>query len=173
MVIRYAVITLSDKAYRGQREDTAGPLARRMVSEALGGTCVAETLLPDERSRIEAELIRLCDTERCHLVVTTGGTGLSPRDVTPEATRAVLEREAPGLSEAMRAAGMRRTPRAMLSCGVCGLRGHTLIVNCSGSPRAVQEQLDTILPVLPHALSIAAGEASECARPNSAVRSEK
>lgn len=163
MDIRFAVITLSDKASTGARADKSGPLACRMIAEALHGDCAAACVLPDERELIERELIRLADEEKCHLIVTTGGTGFSPRDVTPEATRAVIDREAPGLAEAMRTGSGAHTRFAMLSRGVCGLRGSTIILNCSGSPRAVKEQLETVLPVLPHAIEAALGLSVECA----------
>ena len=161
--IRFSVITLSDKAAVGERTDRSGPLACKMIAESLRGKCVATCILPDERELIERELVRLADEEHCHLVVTTGGTGFSPRDVAPEATRAVIEREAPGLAEAMRIGSGAHTRSAMLSRGVCGLRGTTIILNCAGSPRAVKEQLETVLPVLPHAIEAALGLSVDCA----------
>ena len=159
---RLAVVTLSDKGAAGQREDIGGDTAVELLQRALPGELVARTLLPDQQDRIEAELRRLCDEQVCDLVVTTGGTGLSPRDVTPEATAAVIDREVPGLAEVMRAAGMAKTPRAMLSRGVCGMRGQSLIVNLSGSPKAVAEQLEAILPALPHGIEVASGVPQEC-----------
>ena len=161
---RLAVITLSDKGAAGQRLDIGGDTAADLLTRGLCGELVARTLLPDRQGAIEDELRRLCDEEVCDLVVTTGGTGLSPRDVTPEATLAVINREVPGMAEAMRAAGMAHTPRAMLSRGVCGMRGQTLIINLSGSPKAVTEQLEAILPALAHAIEIASGVPQECAR---------
>lgn len=163
MNIRFAVITLSDKASIGERADKSGPLACKMVAETLHGECVDATILPDEQALIERELVRLADEEHCHLIVTTGGTGFAPRDVTPEATRAVIDREAPGLAEAMRTGSGAHTRFAMLSRGICGLRAHTIILNCSGLPRAVKEQLETVLPVLPHAIEAALGLSVECA----------
>ncbi len=163
--IRYAVVTLSDKASSGERGDRSGPLVCELLANAVGGELISATVMPDDHERLAAELIRLADDEDCQLIVTTGGTGLSPRDITPEATRAVIDREVPGMAEAMRDAGRAYTPRAMLSRAVCGLRGGTLIVNLSGSPKAVREQLEVLLPVLPHALETAAGNAEECARP--------
>ncbi len=159
---RLAVVTLSDKGSAGQREDVGGDTAVAMLQDAMGVEVVARTLLPDDQPAIEAELKRLCDEEVCDLVVTTGGTGLSPRDVTPEATLAVLHREVPGMAEAMRAAGMAHTPRAMLSRGVCGMRGQALIINLSGSPKAVREQIDAVLPSLDHAVEVASGVPMEC-----------
>ncbi|MBP7692926.1 MAG: MogA/MoaB family molybdenum cofactor biosynthesis protein, partial [Anaerolineales bacterium] len=120
----------------------------------LQGDVAAEAILPDEPAQISATLMEWCDQRRLDLIFTTGGTGFAPRDVTPEATRAVLDREAPGLAEAMRAASMRVTPHAMLSRAVCGLRGRTLIINLPGSPKAVRENLATLAPVLPHALAL-------------------
>jgi molybdenum cofactor synthesis domain-containing protein len=163
-VVRYAVLTLSDRGAAGEREDTSGGVVCEMLEQALTARQVARSLLPDERSAIERELARLCDEEVCDLVVTTGGTGLSPRDVTPEATGAVIDRAVPGMAEAMRAAGLAHTPRAMLSRGVCGLRGSALIINLSGSPRAVREQLGAVLPVLLHAVETASGIPQHCAR---------
>ena len=163
MTIRFAVLTLSDKGSAGLREDKSGPLVRALIERGALGKCVEEAILPDDKACIEAELIRLADKVGCHLIVTTGGTGLSPRDVTPEATRAVVDREVPGMAEAMRAAGMAKTPRAMLSRGICGLRNCTLIINLSGSPKAVREQLEAVLAVLPHAIETAQGLAQDCA----------
>jgi len=161
-VLRFAVLTLSDAGARQEREDASGPLAVEMLSRALGGRLVSSDVLPDDRGAIERALVRLADDELCDLVVTTGGTGLSPRDVTPEATLAVCDRQVPGMAEAMRNAGLVHTPRAMLSRGVCALRGQTLVINLSGSPKAVREQLEVILPVLPHALATVTGIPQEC-----------
>ena len=161
---RFAVVTLSDRGSAGTRADGSGPLVAELVGAATGGECVAQHLLPDDRASIEQALRQLCDEELCDLVVTTGGTGLSPRDVTPEATLAVLDRQIPGMAEAMRAAGLAHTPRAMLSRAVCGQRGHSIIVNLSGSPKAVREQLEALGPVLPHALETATGIPQDCAR---------
>ena len=162
----YAVITLSDRAARGERADEAGPAACAMLSEAqeLGYAPIEAFVLPDEQPAIEAALRRLSDEAGCGLIVTTGGTGLSPRDVTPEATRAVIDREVPGLAEAIRVEGAKHTPFAVLSRGVCGLRGECLIINLSGSPKAVREQLAVVLPILPHALEQAAGVLRDCAQ---------
>lgn len=162
--IRYAVLTLSDRAASGSREDSAGPIVCELL-DRLGARCVETKVLSDERGPIKRELIRLADKEKCHLIVTTGGTGLSPRDVTPEATRAVIDREAPGIAEAIRATGLANTPRAMLSRGLCGLRGRTLILNLSGRPQAAREQLETVLPVLRHAVEVAQGEVRDCPEP--------
>ncbi len=159
---RYAVLTLSDRRSRGEGQDLAGPEASRLLEQLLGVPPVCAPVLPDHRPAIEQELIRLCDEELCDLVVTTGGTGLSPRDVTPEATLAVIQRQVPGMAEAMRAVGLAHTPHAMLSRAVCGQRGQALIVNLSGSPRAVRQQLAALLPALPHALQTASGRPLSC-----------
>ena len=160
---RAAVVTLSDKGFRGERTDESGPLLARLLTEA-GYEVVEELLLPDEQSRIQTELIRLSDGRQCHLVLTTGGTGFSPRDVTPEATLAVATRNAPGIAEAIRTYSMTITPRAMLSRGASVLRNGTLIVNLPGSPKAAREGLEYILPALGHGLDILRGTTGECAR---------
>ena len=163
--VRYAVVTLSDRSAVGEREDRSGPLVGQMVEAALRCTSVSARVLPDDQAKLEAELLRLCDEEVCDLVITTGGTGLSPRDVTPEATLAVIDRQIPGMAEAMRLAGLNRgVANAMLSRAVCGMRGQAVIVNLSGSPRAVQEQLEALLPALPHAVQMASGIPQDCAR---------
>jgi molybdenum cofactor synthesis domain-containing protein len=153
---RYAVLTLSDRASRGEATDASGPLAAELLAGALGTEALSVEVLADDQASIERRLIALADAARCDLVVTTGGTGLSPRDVTPEATRAVIDREIPGIAEAIRAGGLAKTPLAMLSRAVCGQRGRCLILNLSGSPKAVREQLAVVLPVLAHALRVAA-----------------
>ena len=161
--LRAAVITLSDKGSRGEREDKSGPLIAQMLTAA--GYVVEETMImSDEARALKAQLIRMADGRQVNLVLTTGGTGFSPRDITPEATCAVADRNAPGIAEAMRYHGLSITPRAMLSRGVSVLRGKTLIVNLPGSPKAVQEDLEYILPSLEHGVRIAAGLDGECAR---------
>lgn len=159
-VFRIAILTASDKRSRGEREDKSAAVIREMVAGL--GEVVAYAVVPDERQILAAKLREFCDTVGVDLILTTGGTGFSPRDVTPEATRDVIEREVPGLPEAMRAAGLKVTPHAMLSRAVAGLRGKTLIVNLPGSPKGVRENLSVILPALPHGLAILKGEASEC-----------
>lgn len=151
---RVGILTISDRGARGERSDASGPLIRSMVIERLKWDVAIEQIVPDERSIIRDTLIAWCDDLHLNLILTTGGTGFAPRDVTPEATRDVIEREAPGLSEAMRADSLQKTPHAMLSRAVCGLRGHTLIVNLPGSPKAVRENLETILPAIPHAIDL-------------------
>lgn len=161
--LRAAVITLSDKGSRGEREDLSGPLIARMLTEA--GYRVEETLLlPDGIQPLKNQLIRLADGRQMDLILTTGGTGFAPTDVTPEATMAVADRNAPGIAEAMRAYSLSITPRAMLSRAASVLRGKTLIVNLPGSPKAVKEHLEYILPTLEHGILLAGGRDGECAR---------
>lgn len=158
-----AVLTLSDKGAAGEREDKSGPLIREII-EKENYLVIDQRVLPDEQKIIEETLIHLCDRLKVDLILTTGGTGFSLRDRTPEATMAVADRMAPGIAEAIRAYSMQITNRAMLSRGVSALRGQTLIINLPGSPKAVKESLDCILPALPHGLEILKGSASECAR---------
>jgi molybdopterin adenylyltransferase len=153
--IRIGILTVSDRCFRGEYQDVGGPVTRRLVLEQLDGATVEqEAIVPDERDMIAAMLSAWADEAGLDLVLTTGGTGFAPRDVTPEATRDVIDREAPGLAEAMRAASQQITPHAMLSRAVAGIRGTTLIVNLPGSPKAVRENLETILPALPHAVEL-------------------
>nr|WP_280985144.1 MogA/MoaB family molybdenum cofactor biosynthesis protein [Desulfarculus baarsii] len=156
-------MTVSDGAAEGRREDVSGPRLVQMLEEA--GVQVIETaVVPDEMDKISAQLRLYADYLKVSLVLTTGGTGLSRRDVTPEATRRVLERTVPGLAEAMRAEGLKITPHAVLSRGVCGIRGATLIINLPGGPNAAVEGLKIILPALPHGLNKLRGDTSDCAR---------
>ncbi|ACV59584.1 MogA/MoaB family molybdenum cofactor biosynthesis protein [Alicyclobacillus acidocaldarius] len=150
-----AVITVSDSASRGERQDESGPLLVSLLREA-GFEVRHAVVVPDDRARIAARL-RALALEGVHLVATTGGTGLGPRDVTPEATRDVIEREIPGIGEAMRASAWPNKPHAMLSRQTAGIRGQTLIVNFPGSPRAVEEGFRVIAPILRHALDLVAG----------------
>ncbi|MBP1659472.1 MAG: moaB [Candidatus Aminicenantes bacterium] len=162
--MKVGILTVSDKGARGEREDRSGPAIREMI-EAAGAEVVRTGVVPDEQEEVRAALIAWSD-EGLDLVLTTGGTGFSPRDWTPEATKGVIEREAPGLAEAMRRAGAEKTPTAILSRAVAGIRGGTLIVNLPGSEKAVRESLAAILTVLPHGVDILKGRTSECAKPH-------
>lgn len=161
--MRVAVITLSDSGYAGRREDKSGPAIRRIV-ETAGYQVVYTALLPDDRRMLADALRRLCDNGLADLILTTGGTGFSPTDQTPEATMDVAERLAPGIPEAMRWYSLQITPRAMLSRAAAGIRKKTLIVNLPGSPKAVEECLGFILPSLNHGLEILTETTGECAR---------
>jgi molybdopterin adenylyltransferase len=159
-IIRVGVVTVSDKGYAGEREDASGPLLADLLRK-MGAEVVSQAIVPDERGLIERTLTALADEAHVELVLTTGGTGPAPRDVTPEATRAVIEREMPGLAEALRFEGFRKTPLAVISRGVAGIRGRTLIVNLPGSPRAVREGMETLAPILPHAIKMLRGVHTE------------
>lgn len=158
-----AVITMSDKGYAGEREDQSGPLICEMLEQA-GYETKEVLLLPDDREMLEEHLCRLADHLQVDLILTTGGTGFAERDVTPEATSAVCDRMAPGIAEAIRQYSLTITKRAMLSRGVSGIRKKSLIVNLPGSPKAVRESLEYILPTLEHGLGVLKGTDGECAR---------
>ncbi|OCN02646.1 molybdenum cofactor biosynthesis protein [Clostridium sp. W14A] len=158
-----AVITLSDRGARGEREDKSGPAIAGRLRDA-GYEVVETLLLADEAEPLRRQLVRLCDQRQLDLILTTGGTGFAPRDVTPEATLAAAQRSAPGISEAIRAASLKITPRAMLSRGVSVIRGKTIIINLPGSPRACQESMDVFLDTIPHAMELLRGTAGDCAR---------
>ena len=154
--INAVVITASDACARGEREDTSGATLAQLLTD-LGATIVATKILSDDLDPLAQALIEFADRDDVNLIITTGGTGLGPRDNTPEATLRGIEREAPGIAEAIRARSLAVTPMAMISRGVCGVRSGTLIVNLPGSPKAVQESFAVIAPVLPHALDLLAG----------------
>ena len=152
--MRIGILTISDRSARGLRPDESGPAIAAFVTERLASQVAQSAIVPDEAGAISLVLRAWSDDADLDIVFTTGGTGFAPRDVTPEATRAVIEREAPGLAEAMRAASLAITPHAMLSRAVCGIRGRPLIINLPGSPKAVRENLATLFPVLPHAVQL-------------------
>jgi molybdopterin adenylyltransferase len=161
-LFRAAILTLSDKGARSERTDLSGPaLASWLAAQSV--EIAATALLADEPEQITAQLIQWADSGQCDLILTTGGTGVSPRDTTPEATLRVLDREIPGIAEVMRAKSREITPLAMLSRAVAGIRGNTLIVNLPGSPKAAIECLEAVWPALPHAIRKIQGDASDCA----------
>ncbi len=156
-----AVLCISDSAFAGKREDLSGPLIIDIMRETARSTYYG--CVPDEQDQISIELVRLCDEEKVDIILTTGGTGFAPRDVTPEATLSVLDRQVPGIPEAMRQKSLAITPRSMLSRAVAGIRGETLIINLPGSPKAVKENLETVLPILNHAVELIHGRVENCA----------
>ncbi|MBP1994990.1 MogA/MoaB family molybdenum cofactor biosynthesis protein [Paenibacillus eucommiae] len=158
---KVAILTASDRGFRGEREDTSAQVIRELVEEEIQGDIIEYRVVPDEMDEIMASLIEMTDYYQADLILTTGGTGLALRDVTPEATLNVIDRVAPGFAEAMRVSSMQKTRRAMLSRAVAGIRGRTLIINLPGSPKGVQENLMAIIDQLPHALGILTGKEGE------------
>jgi molybdenum cofactor synthesis domain-containing protein len=161
-VLKIGIVTASDKGSKGERTDESGPKIKELV-EKIAGEVVAYQVIPDELELIKETLIDFTDNKQVDIIFTTGGTGFSPRDVTPEATLAVVQRLTPGIPEVMRLASLKITPKAMLSRAAAGIRGRTLIINLPGSPKAAAECLQAIMPALPHGIEILKGEASECA----------
>lgn len=162
-MIRTAILTISDKGYNKQREDLTGPAIKDTLPQDIFSIDYYK-IIPDEIETIKEELIYLCDSLNINLVLTNGGTGFSKRDVTPEATTSVIEKQVPGIPEAMRNASLKITPKAMLSRAVSGIRKNSLIINLPGSPKGAIENLEVILPALPHGIDILTGQASECSR---------
>ena len=160
---RAAVLTVSDRSFRGERPDAGGPLVVELLKTG-GYEVVVTDIVPDEKEQIEAALCRIADAGLADLLVTTGGTGFAPRDITPEATIAVCDRLTPGIPEAMRYASMQITPRAMLSRAQAGIRKQTLIINLPGSPKAAKENLEFVLPSLSHGLEMLSGRPADCAK---------
>ena len=163
-MFRAAVLTVSDRSFRGERPDAGGPLVAELL-EAGGYEVVRQDIVPDEQPEIEAMLKAIADSGEVQLLVTTGGTGFAPRDVTPEATLAVAHRNAPGIAEAIRSASLRITPHAMLGRGASVIRGKTLIINLPGSPKACMESMDVFLDAIPHGMALLRNEVEDCARP--------
>lgn len=161
-VYRIGVVTLSDKGSQGQRVDESGPIVQSLLSTV--GRVTHTLILPDDIESIAGVLTEWSDLERLNLIVTTGGTGLTPRDVTPQATLQIIDYEIPGMAEVMRMQSLKKTPHAMLSRAIVGVRGQTMIVNLPGSPKAARENLEAVMPALPHALAKLAGDPSDCAQ---------
>jgi molybdenum cofactor synthesis domain-containing protein len=155
------ILTISDKGWRGERQDRSGEVIREILS-GIGAQIANYDIVPDEKELIAEKLVKWADEDGVDIIITTGGTGLSPRDITPEATLSVVDKVVPGFTEAMRLASLKKTPMAMLSRAVAGIRGNCLIINLPGSPKAVRECLEPILPALPHAVETLKGQASEC-----------
>jgi molybdenum cofactor synthesis domain-containing protein len=158
--ITAAILTMSDKGSRGEREDVSGPAIREFISR-IGASVEYYEVIPDEKSLIKERLVHY--SKKVDIILTTGGTGLSPRDVTPDATLEVIDREIPGIAEAMRSEGMKKTGRAMLSRAVAGVRERTLIINLPGSPKAIGESLSAVIDVIPHAIEKIKGSTADCA----------
>ncbi|MEN8098695.1 MAG: molybdopterin adenylyltransferase [Chloroflexota bacterium] len=158
---RVGILTVSDRASRGEYQDLSGPQLVRIVQETDGLVLAEVDIVPDEVEAIQQCLVNWADSGRVDLIITTGGTGFAPRDITPEATREVIDKEAPGIAEAMRWESLKITPHAMLSRGIVGIRGSSLIVNLPGSPKAARENLLSILQVLPHALELIQGRGAD------------
>lgn len=162
--LQFAVITLSDRCSRGDREDLSGPLIVKTMTKHLTAHCTDQILIPDNPEELTCHLVTLSDDQACDIILTTGGTGLAPTDITPETTKAIFDREIPGIAEAIRHKGLTITPHSMLSRGVAGQRKRTLIINLSGSPKAVAEQLEVIMPIIPHAIETIRGDTIDCGR---------
>lgn len=162
-MITVGILTMSDKGSRGEREDLSGKEIERMIKD-LPAEVKAYEVIPDETDIIKAKIKEFVDKKKLDLILTTGGTGVSPRDVTPEATKEVIEKELPGMAEAMRAESLKKTPNAMISRAVCGIRKQSLIINLPGSPRAVRENLSVVLPAISHAVEKIKGSQEECGK---------
>jgi molybdenum cofactor synthesis domain-containing protein len=157
------ILTMSDKGSRGEREDLSGKEIEKMI-KTLPAEVKAYEIIPDEADIIKAKIKEFVDKKKLDLILTTGGTGVSPRDVTPEATREVIDKELPGMAEAMRAESLKKTPNAMISRAVCGIRKQSLIINLPGSPKAVRENLSVVLPALNHTVEKIKGSQEECGK---------
>lgn len=168
-MIKVGILTISDKGAKGQRKDKSGEVIKDIVSKKLNAQIIEYKIIPDEKNVIIGSLKRLVDELSCDLILTTGGTGLSNRDVTPEATKEVIEKEVPGFSEAMRMIGFKSTPHALLSRAIAGIRKQTLIINLPGSPKGVKECLEIILPGITHGINVLKGEVTECGKENNAT----
>ena len=168
-MIKVGILTISDKGSRGEREDTSGKVIEEVIRK-INGEVKYYQIIPDEKEMIKEELIKAVDKLNLDLILTTGGTGLGKRDVTPEATLAIIEKEVPGISEIIRSESFKKTNRAILSRGVAGIRKESLIINLPGSPKGARESLEIILEALPHGIEILKGQATECGRNDKEIR---
>jgi len=168
-VIKVGILTISDKGSKGEREDLSGKVIEEVIRK-INGEVKYYQIIPDEKDIIQAELIKAVDKLHLDLILTTGGTGLGKRDVTPEATLAIIEKEVPGISEIIRSESFKKTNRAILSRGVAGIRKESLIINLPGSPKGVRESLEIVLEALPHGIEILKGQATECGRNDEEIR---
>jgi len=168
-MIKVGILTISDKGSRGEREDLSGKVIEEIVKK-INGEVKYYQIVPDEKDIIQEELIKAVDKLHLDLILTTGGTGLGKRDVTPEATSAIIEKEVPGISEIIRSESFKKTNRAILSRGMAGIRKESLIINLPGSPKGVRESLEIILEALPHGIEILKGQATECGRNDEEIR---
>ena len=171
MLLKVGILAASDRCSRGERKDESGLLLKSLIEERLGAEVVAYRVVPDDKSTIQKVIIHMADLFFCDLVLTTGGTGLGPRDVTPEATKELIEREIPGISEAIRQESLKKTKFAMLSRAIAGVRGKTLIINLPGSLSAVQEAFEVLEDILIHAIALIHGEVSDCRKALHLLRS--
>jgi len=160
-MIRVAVITASDRSFCGEREDKSGPTLEKLIP-TIEGTLVEKIILSDDKKELEIEMARLADEKKVDVIFTTGGTGLSPRDNTPDATMEIIDKVVPGIAEAMRYFSLSKTPNAMLSRAICGVRKQTLIINFPGSPKAIEENFEVIAPAIVHAIEIIKGKVVDC-----------
>jgi len=168
-MIKVGILTISDKGSRGEREDLSGKVIEEVIKK-INGEVKYYQIIPDEKEIIQEELIKAVDKLHLDLILTTGGTGLAKRDVTPEATLAIIEKEVSGISEIIRSESFKKTNRAILSRGVAGIRKESLIVNLPGSPKGVRESLEIVLEALPHGIEILKGQATECGRNDEEIR---
>ena len=168
-MIKVGILTISDKGSRGEREDLSGKTIKDIIAK-IGGEVQYYKIIPDEKEMIKEELIKAVDKLNLDLILTTGGTGLGKRDVTPEATLAIIEKEVPGISEIIRSESFKKTNRAILSRGVAGIRKESLIINLPGSPKGARESLEIILEALPHGIEILKGQAAECGKNDKEIR---